>query len=120
MTFSELVNKYKQQIAICSQIDYDNKKTIIANNRAVHTMYKLIDVLKRDFTGEEVVEFAKLLDMKEHNTNVWVAAQMLERLDLSNDLQIKALTVIKEVAAGDSPEALGFKIWLKNWKTRSR
>jgi hypothetical protein len=120
MTIQELIETYKEQVSICAQVNYLDKKTVKANNDAVKKMYKLIETLKGDFSQEDVRQFSSLLDISDQNTNLWVAAQMLERLQLEKDIEQKALSVIKLTVNSERPEALGFQMWLKDWKAKKK
>src|SRR5687767_14058551 len=116
MTLSDLIEKYKKQVSICSRIDYSDMRTVKANNRAVKEMYSIIELLKTNFSSQQIRQFAELLDTSENNTNLWVAPQLLEHVSLDTDIENKALQIITTASKGDSAEALGFKIWLQNWK----
>ena len=118
MTLEELIETYKQQISICAQVNYLDKKTVKANNEAVKKMYTLIETLRDDFSTDYIRQFSSLLNISDQDTNLWAAAQMLERLQLEKDIEQKALSIIKATANSDKPVALGFQMWLKDWEAK--
>lgn len=80
----ELINEYKENVFICRQINYNDKKSIKLNNRAVDRMYRIINIINADLGEEEINEFSKLLDIEDYGTNVWVAVQMLEKIKVKD------------------------------------
>ena len=118
-TLAELIDHYIKQVDITNKIDYLDKKTVRANNKAVHTMYQIVELFNSKFGDEGIKSFAKLLDIKEKDTNLWVAAQLLERMRPNEMLRDKALSIIKGIIASNHPSATSFKIWLADWKNKS-
>jgi hypothetical protein len=118
MTLSEIIAKYQDQTAICATTDYSDRKSIKAHNKAVDKMYKLIQALQSDFQKADIGEFAQLLNVSKNMTNLWVATQMLEKLSLEKDIVRKSLSIIREEARSNRPDAIGFQMWLKDWEKK--
>jgi hypothetical protein len=113
MKLDSLIDKYIEQAKFCSDVDYGDKKSVKSNNKAVNKMYEIVTVIGRDFGGEGVERFSALLDITEHQVNVWAAAQLFDKLKADKTIRLKALNIIKAVAKGNDVNALGFQYWLK-------
>jgi hypothetical protein len=113
-----LIAEYKTLPAICSLTNYGDKKSVLANNKAVKRMYKIVKELNNRFGPEGTVHFQKLLDITEYRTNVWAAVHLLEKLTPDQIHIDKALSIIIKESQGDSTEALGFQYWLKQWNAK--
>ncbi len=83
-------------------------------------MYKIVERIKKDFGVEGMNGFGKLLDTTENETNLWVAPQLLERMKPDEITKARALKIIKEAAAGDNANELGFETWIRNWEKKNR
>jgi hypothetical protein len=115
MTLNELIEKYKQQTIICFNVDYGSGKSVRANNKAVDNMFKIVANINKDYGVDGIKEFAKLLTQSDYKTNLWVATQLLERTKPSETVVNQALSVIKDYANSEHPDAFVYKDWLKNW-----
>jgi hypothetical protein len=119
MTLPELIKEYRKQAIVCSKIDYSDKQSVNANNNAIKIMYGIVDTIKSQFGVDGVEEFAKLLDIKDYNVNVWSATHLLEKMKVGPVAEEKALAIIKNVAKQDSVEGLGFRYWLKDYEAKN-
>ena len=111
-----LIQEYLGLTKICSSTDYGDKKSVRLHNKSVERMYKITEKIVYEQTTETIDDFAKLLDVSDNKTNVWTAVHILERIPVGKTIEEKALKIIKQQADGDSADAMGFKIWLDNYK----
>ena len=79
-------------------------------------MYEIAEAIGCEQTTETVEDFIQLLSISDNNTNVWAAVHILERIPSNKKTEEKAIYIIKKLADRDSAEALGFKLWLANYK----
>lgn len=113
-----LIDEYIELTRICSTTDYSDKKSVRQHNKSVNRMYEIAEKIGYEDTTETINDFIKLLDISENKTNVWAAVHMLERIPVDSNAEIKALEIIKRIANGDSAEAMGFQIWLDDYKKK--
>ena len=78
-------------------------------------MYEIAKKIAYEHTTETIIDFAKLLEITENETNIWAAVHILECIPTDKVIEEKALGIIKKQAVGDTAEAMGFQIWLKNY-----
>ena len=119
MTLKELIDEYKTLPNICLQIDYSDKKSVSANNKAVDRMYQIVSILHLEFHQEGLEAFQKLLDINENEINIWAATHLLEKLNPDKINEDKALKIIEKIVLGSSIEARGYSYWIKAWKTKN-
>lgn len=119
MSINELIEKYKDLARICADTDYANKRSVKKNNSAAKEMDRIIEIIKLKFNREDIRQFAELLKVTDNKINLWVATGLLQRITLEKDIEQAALSVINEASIGETAEALGFQMWLKNWKQPS-
>jgi hypothetical protein len=110
-----VIEEYKELTATCSRTDSSNKASVRQHNKAVTRMYKIVDEISKSQTQELLNQFIELLNIADNKTNIWAAIHMLERLNIDNETEAKALSIIKAESEGDSADALGYKIWLNTW-----
>ena len=79
-------------------------------------MYQIVDKIKAEFGGDGVTEFAKLINFKQHRTDIWTSVQMLEKMTVDKTTEAKALTIIKE----EAKESLGMEYWLKSYNDKKK
>lgn len=115
MTLPELITEYKDQVIICSEISYSDKQSVNKNNVAVKRMYEIIGIINSQFGPDGVIEFSKLLNVKDNNTYIWAAPQLLEKMNSTQEIKEKALRIIREVAKEDNARGIGFRHWLKQY-----
>ena len=119
MDIEELKTEYLNLTKVCAEIDYSDKKSVKRNNSAVTRMYKIMNLLSENNNGTEILNFAELLTVEENKTNLWVATQMLEKLNVDKKTEQNALKIIKKVANGNGTEAIGFQSWLAEYKLKN-
>ncbi|HNU33883.1 MAG TPA: hypothetical protein PKN75_09840 [Bacteroidia bacterium] len=117
-TLTELIDHYIMQVEIADKIDYADKITVKANNKAVETMYEIVELIKTKFGTEGISKFATLLDRQENSTFLWVAPQILEKMNAPDEIRKKALKIIKNIADSNHSSALGFQGWLMNYESK--
>lgn len=113
-----LIQEYTELTKICASTDYGDRKSVRLHNKSVERMYEIVEKIGYEQTTETIDDFAKLLDAADNKTNVWTAVHILERIPADKTIEEKAVTIIKKQADGDTAEAMGFKIWLDNYKKK--
>ena len=113
-----LIQEYIELTKICASTDYGDKKSVKLHNKSVDKMYGIAEKISYEQPTETIDGFAKLLEINENKTNVWAAVHILERISVYKKIEEKALKIIKQQADGDTAEAMGFKIWLDNYKKK--
>jgi hypothetical protein len=119
-TLAELIDYYIKQVDITNNIDYLDKPTVKASNKAVETMYQIVEIINKKFGSEGVNRFSVLLDRRENSAYLWAAPQILERMNATDETKRKALKIIKDIADSNHPSALGFQGWLMNMEDKKR
>lgn len=115
MTLEALIDEYKQMTSICYNINYQDKKSVKSNNKAVDRLYQIVDKIKNEYGENGVTEFAKLIDIKNDGTDIWASVQLLEKMTVDKTTEEKALKIIRE----ESKQSLGMEYWLKNYLEKS-
>lgn len=113
-----LIQEYLELTKTCASTDYGDKKSVRLHNKSVDRMYEIAEKIGYEQTTETIADFAKLLDIKDNKTNVWAAVHLLERIPSDRKTEEKALEIIKKQADSDTAEAMGFRIWLDNYKRK--
>jgi hypothetical protein len=111
MQIDKVINEYKICAEICSNIDYSDKISITANNKAVTKMYKLLNDIKIK-SPEKIDKLYHLLD--DQICSKWFAHQLLELFIVDKKIEKKAIKIIKNLSKND----LGEKYWLKKYKKK--
>ncbi|WP_298755225.1 hypothetical protein [uncultured Psychroserpens sp.] len=119
MDIEYLKERYLKLTKICAETDYADKKSVQKNNSAVNEMYKILDLISESENQIEIQKFAELLNVEKSRTNLWVATQMLEKLNVDQKTEKRALNIIKSVANGSGADAMGFQSWLSEYKIRN-
>ncbi|WP_407556361.1 hypothetical protein [Winogradskyella sp. 4-2091] len=119
INIDELKTEYLNLTKICAEIDYSDKKSVKRNNSAVTKMYKIVHLLSENNNETEILNFSELLNVEENKTNLWVATQILEKLNVDKKTEQNALKIIKKVADGNGTQAMGFQIWLSEYKLKN-
>lgn len=114
-TIDQIVGEFILCSEICAQTDYGDMSTVRANNAAVSKMYKLVKAAS-DLGPDAVGKMAKLLDNPV--ASPWIAHQLIEKADISPATRDKCLSVIRKLAQGDSANAMGERMWLKEWERK--
>jgi hypothetical protein len=114
----DLIQEYLELTKVCASTDYADKKSVKIHNKSVDRMYEIAEKIGYEKTTETIVDFAKLLDVTDNKTNVWTAIHILERVPAEKTIEEKALKIIKQQAEGDSADAMGYKIWVDNYKKK--
>ena len=119
MNIQNLKERYIKLTQICAETDYADKKSVRKNNSVVKEMYKIMELISESENQIEIQNFAELLNIKENRTNLWVATQMLEKLNANQKTEQKALKIIKNIANGNGTEAIGFQSWLSEYQLQN-
>lgn len=120
MNIENLKEKYLKLTKICAETDYTDKKSVQENNSAVNEMYKILESISESKNQTDIQKFAELLNIEENRTNLWIATQMLEKLNVDKKTEQKALKIIKKVANGNGTEAMGFQSWLSEYRIKNQ
>ncbi len=118
MILQGLITEYKDQAVICSSVNYSDKQSVNKNNYSIKKMYEIVEIINSEFGVIGVVEFSRLLDIKENNIYIWAASQLLEKMNPSQEIREKALGIIEEVSKEDSVRGIGFRNFLRQYETR--
>lgn len=111
-----LTDEYLNLAITCSSTDYSDKKSIRQHNIAVGKMYQIAKDIAKEPTKDIINNFVKLLNVDADKVNIWAAVHILELIKVDEATRLKALSIIKEVANENSTDALGYRIWLKNYE----
>jgi succinate dehydrogenase flavin-adding protein (antitoxin of CptAB toxin-antitoxin module) len=111
-----LIEEYIELTKICAETDYSDKKSVKKHNKSVDRMYEIAEKIGYEMTDETIDDFKSLLDIKDNKTNIWAAVHMIERIPIDKKTENKAIDLIKEIAKGDTAEAMGFRYWLDDYK----
>jgi len=112
-----LIHEYIELTKTCASTDYGDKKSVKLHNKSVDKMYEIAEKIGYEQTAKTIDDFAKLLEIHENKTNVWVAVHILERIPANKTIEEKALRIIKQQADGDTAKAMGLKY---GWSTTGR
>ncbi len=113
-----LIQEYIELTKNCASTDYGDKKSVRLHNKSVDRMYEIAEKIGYEQTTETIDDFAKLLNITDNKTNIWAATHLLERIPADKKVEEKALSIIQQVAKGESSESMGFKIWLENYNEK--
>lgn len=98
-------DRYRKQAAICAAADNGDPDSGRKLASAAEEMRRLVTARG----GLE--ELAPLLD--EPGCSRWLAFQLLELCDPPPEVADRCLELIREMASGSSPEAVGARAWLR-------
>lgn len=113
-----LIQEYKELTKNCASTDYTDKKSVRLHNKSVDRMYEIVEKIGYEQTTETVADFTKLLDIADNKTNIWAAVHIIERIPIDKETENKAIDLIKEIAKGDTTEAIGFRCWLDEYNKK--
>ena len=116
-SFDSLVEKYKNYAKVHFEVDYGDKKSVKKGNQAARDMRRIAYEINELYM-DKIERFAELLSEGAYKKDIWVAHHILECMNYSREIEKKALNVIEKYSMGDSAEALGNKMWLKDWKSK--
>ena len=120
MNLNDTIEKYKHLTEVCARTNYAEKNSVKKHNQSVKMMYEIVNSLLEKYGENGVVEFEKLLLVKENKTNVWASVHLLEKLNPEKEAEKEALKIIREISKGKDTDALGFQYWLKNWEAKQK
>jgi hypothetical protein len=112
-TLDQLIQEYKTLPQFCDQVNYSDEASIKKNNHAVKRMAKIVSTINSKFGPAGLHKLKPLLDIDEHKTNLWIATHLLEKADVDQQIEEKALAIIKRVSATDPLLKVGYEHWLK-------
>lgn len=103
--------RYRKCVATCAATTYGSGAAVRRHNDAATEMR---EIMVEPGAAEELVP---LLD--EPEAARWLAFQLLELSEPSPAIRDRCLAIIRELAAGSSPEALGAQCWLRDFGGRA-
>jgi hypothetical protein len=112
-SLDELVSEYRGLPQFCENVNYADEAAIKKNNHSVKRMIKIVKSVHKNFGIAGVQKLKPLLDIEEHKTNLWIATHLLEEVDVDQQLEEKALAIIRRVSATDPVLKVGYEHWLK-------
>ena len=117
-TMSDLIAEYRRCVEMYAAIDYAEPATVDTGNRAVGSMYEIVEEMDR--RGADAIEefAAPLLDDPEAAR--WIPQQLLERCKVSAEMETRCLALIEERVKGDDIEAMMAEVWLKEYRSKPR
>ncbi len=115
-----LIQEYIELTKNCASTDYEDKKSVRLHNKSVDRMYEIAEKVGYEQTKETINDFSKLLDIAENKTNIWAATHLLERIPVDKKVEEKAISIIQNVANGETGESMGFKMWLENYNEKRK
>jgi hypothetical protein len=115
----KLIQEYKSLPQFCGDnVDYGDKKAVKKNNRSMDRMRKIVETIKDKFGKQGIDKLTALLDIEDHKTNLSIATNLLNQIDVDAETEAKALEVIRRVSLTDELLNLGFKMWLEDYEKR--
>lgn len=112
-SLEQLIEEYKNLPQFCDNVNYADEAAIKKNNQSVKRMIKIVKAIATKFGVGGVHKFKLLLDIEEYKTNLWAATHLLEAVEVDQDLEEKALAIIKRVSAADPLLKISYDHWLK-------
>ena len=112
-TLDQLIEEYKNLPQFCDNVNYADEAAIKKNNQSVKRMIKIVKAVVSKFGAGGVHKLKPLLDVEEHKTNLWIATHLLESVEVDQELEEKAIAIIKRVSAKDPLLKISYDHWLK-------
>jgi len=101
------IDRYRQRAATCAATEYDSAASLQRHNVAATEMRRIV---------AEPGAVEELLPLLAEPTSArWLAFQLLEHCTLSPEIRERCLAIVREVAAGSGPDALGARHWLRDF-----
>lgn len=114
---TDFIEQFYQCTKIHYEIDYADPSSVKKGNLAAKKLSYRAGNLKVNGQTNQLVD---LLEVKDYKIDLWVAHILLEKFQLSEDFNKKAIRVIENYAASNDRNAYGEKIWLEQWKKQKR
>ncbi|MBN1909004.1 MAG: hypothetical protein JW818_04630 [Pirellulales bacterium] len=117
----ELINEYLINAEAAALVDYADKASVQRFNSLTDRMRAIVD--EAVTLGQDAVtEFALLLDKEPAAT--WAAHHLVEKADIDAETLARCfarveLAILEAESKGDVANAMGERMWLKEWKARS-
>ncbi len=115
----QLLEKYRQNTRIHYAMVFGDKASVSKGNRAASQMLRITQQIDKEFSGGAET-FTGLLEERDDKIDCWAAFHLIERMNVSQQQQQKALAVIERYAQSDDIDAAGIKLWLKEWNKKQR
>lgn len=105
-----MIDQYRECARVCSTIDYADKSSVKRSNKAVDKMYQIVQTANNK-GPQSIADLATLLD--EPDCAKWLAHQLVEKAAITKEIKNKCFSIVETLAKGESAEALGERLWLK-------
>jgi len=109
------IDQYRAFATTCAATDFASKRSVRQHNSAADQMRAMVAEVYS--AGPEVL--AELLPLlSEPPSDQWLAFQLLELGEPGVAVVERCLSVIRRVASGQSADAMGASVWLRDWEAR--
>lgn len=110
---------YQQLADACARTDYSDRSAVKRHNRSIKQMQAIAQTIGRDGSAEERTAFIALLEEAQEQIRLWAAVHLLEYISVEKTAEERALQLIRRAAQGSTAEALGYRVWLEQWASRT-
>lgn len=114
-SLATLFEEYRTLPEAVSTVIIADPESLKVYNKAVKRMHTLASRMQRDYDLKGAKLLADLLEVEEHQANLWAAQHLLEHFDVTEEIGEKALALLEAAAQGDTIEAQGWKAWLDRY-----
>jgi len=88
----KIIEEYKSLAQFCGDnVDCADKNAVKKNNRSMDRMSKIVETIKDKFGKEGINKLAALLDTEDHKTNLCIATNLLEQINVDAETQVGPL-----------------------------
>lgn len=117
--YEKLLEEYKECAKIHNDIDYADKSSVKKGNNAVVNMISIAKTINNVYS-ERIEEFSILLNDDKDKIDIWVAHHILEYMNYTENIQYRAISVIKKYSKENTTDGLGNRMWLKEWQKNKK
>ena len=110
-----IASEYQNCAIITDSTDYGDQSTIDKHNRAIDKMYEIV-ITANDSGLSEIEKLFPLLDIAE--TAKWLAHHLVEKAVIPQYIEDKCFSIVESLSLEDSPDGIGEKQWLQEWKSK--
>lgn len=116
MTFDELITEFIHCIEIRKTVDYGDKQSVRAYNRASDRYIKIANRIEDAFP-EHRADFAALMNSADFDVRSTAAFCVLTNLRYTPEMEAAALKIIREYFRKDPLAAAAKDMWFADWNT---
>jgi len=100
------LDRYRELAAICARTGYQSAKSVRKHNNAADEMRR---IASEPGAANELAEL-----LTDPAARCWLAYQLIELGDPAPAIRDQCLSIIRNEASKDGPDALGAQIWLQD------